>query len=128
MLVEIEKEIYAIPLSSIIETSIIRTSDILNAHNQKVIDFRGKVVPLVFLEEIFEVPRTEPVNDGFHSVVIVRKNDKLAGLVVDSFIGQQEIVLKSLGNYLTNIFAISGATILGNGKVALIVDCNALIK
>jgi len=128
MLVEIEKEIYAIPLSSIIETSIIRTSDIMNAHNQKVIDFRGKVVPLVFLEEIFEVPRKELQDDEFHSVVIVRKGEKLAGLVVDSFIGQQEIVLKSLGNYLTNIFAISGATILGNGKVALIVDCNALIK
>ncbi|MDM5246958.1 chemotaxis protein CheW [Lysinibacillus sp. G4S2] len=128
MLVEIEKEIYAIPLSSIIETSIIRSSEIMNAHNQKVIDFRGKVVPLVFLEEIFEVPRKEPKNDEFHSVVIVRKGEKLAGLVVDSFIGQQEIVLKSLGNYLTNIFAISGATILGNGKVALIVDCNALIK
>lgn len=128
MLVEIENEIYAIPLSSIIETSIIRQSDILNAHNQKVIDFRGKVVPLVFLEEIFEVPRAEQKDDGFHSVVIVRKGDKLAGLVVDSFIGQQEIVLKSLGNYLTNIFAISGATILGNGKVALIVDCNALMK
>lgn len=127
MLVEIEKEIYAIPLSSIIETSIIRNSDILNAHNQKVIDFRGKVVPLIFLEEVFEVPRNEEVNDEFHSVVIVRKGDKLAGLVVDSFIGQQEIVLKSLGNYLTNIFAISGATILGNGKVALIVDCNALM-
>jgi len=128
MLVEIEKEIYAVPLSSIIETSIIRNSDILNAHNQKVIDFRGKVVPLVFLEEIFDVPRKETFDDEFHSVVIVRKGDKLAGLVVDSFIGQQEIVLKSLGNYLTNIFAISGATILGNGKVALIVDCNALIK
>ncbi|WP_336634341.1 chemotaxis protein CheA [Lysinibacillus fusiformis] len=128
MLVEIEKEIYAIPLSSIIETSIIRSSEIMNAHNQKVIDFRGKVVPLVFLEEIFEVPRTESQDEEFHSVVIVRKGEKLAGLVVDSFIGQQEIVLKSLGNYLTNIFAISGATILGNGKVALIVDCNALIK
>ncbi|EFI70396.1 chemotaxis protein [Lysinibacillus fusiformis ZC1] len=128
MLVEIEKEIYAIPLSSIIETSIIRSSEIMNAHNQKVIDFRGKVVPLVFLEEIFEVPRQEQQDEEFHSVVIVRKGEKLAGLVVDSFIGQQEIVLKSLGNYLTNIFAISGATILGNGKVALIVDCNALIK
>ncbi|WP_427071550.1 chemotaxis protein CheW [Lysinibacillus fusiformis] len=128
MLVEIEKEIYAIPLSSIIETSIIRSSEIMNAHNQKVIDFRGKVVPLVFLEEIFEVPRKESQDEEFHSVVIVRKGEKLAGLVVDSFIGQQEIVLKSLGNYLTNIFAISGATILGNGKVALIVDCNALIK
>ncbi|MFJ9463882.1 chemotaxis protein CheA [Viridibacillus arvi] len=128
MLVEIEKEIYAIPLSSIIETSIIRSSDIMNAHNQKVIDFRGKVVPLVFLEEIFEVPRNEAVDEEFHSVVIVRKGEKMAGLVVDSFIGQQEIVLKALGNYLTNVFAISGATILGNGKVALIVDCNALIK
>ena len=52
----------------------------------------------------------------------------MAGLVVDSFIGQQEIVLKSLGNYLTNVFAISGATILGNGEVALIIDCNSLIK
>ena len=128
MLVEIESETYAVPLSSIIETSIIRNSDILNAHNQKVIDFRGKVVPLVFLDEIFEVPRPQAKEDDFHSVVIVRKGEKLAGLVVDSFIGQQEIVLKSLGNYLTNIFAISGATILGNGKVALIVDCNALMK
>ncbi|RIJ69266.1 chemotaxis protein CheA [Rummeliibacillus sp. TYF005] len=128
MLVEIEKEIYAIPLSSIIETSIIRNSDIMNAHNQKVIDFRGKVVPLVFLEEIFEVTRTEPADDEFHSVVLVRKGEKMAGLVVDSFIGQQEIVLKSLGNYLTNVFAISGATILGNGEVALIIDCNSLIK
>ena len=128
MLVEIEAEVYAIPLTSIIETSIIRSSDILNAHNQKVIDFRGKVVPLVFLDEIFEVPREQSQGDEFHSVVIVRKGEKMAGLVVDSFIGQQEIVLKSLGNYLTNIFAISGATILGNGKVALIVDCNALMK
>lgn len=128
MLVEVDKEIYAIPLSSIIETSIIKSTDILNAHNQKVIDFRGKVVPLLFLEEIFDVPRNEAIDDEFHSVVIVRKGEKLAGLVVDSFIGQQEIVLKSLGNYLRNIFAISGATILGNGKVALIVDCNALMK
>lgn len=126
MLVELGKEIYAIPLSSIIETAIIRSSDILNAHNQKVIDFRGKVVPLVFLEDVFNVPR-ETNEDEFHSVVLVRKGDKLAGLVVDSFIGQQEIVLKSLGEYLTSVFAISGATILGNGQVALIVDCNALI-
>lgn len=128
MLVEIEKEVYAIPLSSIIETSIIKKSDILNAHNQQVIDFRGKVVPLVFLDETFSVPREQHEEDDFLSVVLVRKGDKTAGLVVDSFIGQQEIVLKSLGNYLTNVFAISGATILGNGQVALIIDCNALIK
>ncbi|UOE57177.1 chemotaxis protein CheA [Cytobacillus oceanisediminis] len=127
MLVEIEKEKYAIPLSSIIETAIIRKEDILSAHNQKVIDFRGKVVPLLSLKEIFEVP-SESHEEEFISVVIVRKGEKMAGLVVDSFIGQQEVVLKSLGNYLTSVFAISGATILGDGQVALIVDCNALIK
>ncbi|MDF2039733.1 chemotaxis protein CheA [Cytobacillus oceanisediminis] len=127
MLVEIEKEKYAIPLSSIIETAIVRKEDILSAHNQKVIDFRGKVVPLLSLKEIFEVP-SESHEEEFISVVIVRKGEKMAGLVVDSFIGQQEVVLKSLGNYLTSVFAISGATILGDGQVALIVDCNALIK
>lgn len=127
MLTEIKNEKYAIPLSSIIETAIVRKEDILNAHNQRVIDFRGKVVPLVFLKEIFEVPSSNE-EENFYSVVIVRKGEKMAGLVVDSFIGQQEVVLKSLGNYLTDVFAISGATILGDGQVALIIDCNALIK
>ncbi len=127
MLVEIQNEKYAIPLSSIIETAIVKKEDILHAHNQKVIDFRGKVVPLLFLRDIFEVPVIKE-EDDFLSVVIVRKGEKMAGLVVDSFIGQQEVVLKSLGNYLTSVFAISGATILGDGQVALIIDCNALIK
>jgi len=127
MLVEIQQEKYAIPLSSIIETAIVNKSDVLQAHNQTVIDFRGKVVPLLFLKDIFEVPVTKE-EEEFYSVVIVRKGEKLAGFVVDSFIGQQEVVLKSLGNYLTNAFAISGATILGDGQVALIVDSNALIK
>ncbi len=127
MLVEIEAEKYAIPLSSIIETAIVKKEEIMNAHNQRVIDFRGKVVPLLFLEDVFEVPKDSEEED-LYSVVIVRKGEKMAGLVVDSFIGQQEIVLKSLGNYLNDVFAISGATILGDGQVALIVDCNALIK
>lgn len=126
MLVAIQNEKYAIPLSSIIETAIIKKEDIMNAHDQQVIDFRGKVLPLLFLKDIFEVPISQ-VEEEFLSVVIVRKGDKLAGLVVDSFIGQLEIVLKSLGNYLTSAFAISGATILGDGQVALIIDCNTLI-
>ncbi|MDX1772099.1 MAG: chemotaxis protein CheA, partial [Planococcaceae bacterium] len=79
MLVEIEEEMFAIPLSSIIETAIIRSTDILNAHNQKVIDFRGKVVPLVFLDDVFSVPRNEQSDEEFLSVVIVRKGDKMAG-------------------------------------------------
>ncbi|MFT4413583.1 chemotaxis protein CheA [Fredinandcohnia humi] len=127
MLVEVQKEKYAIPLSSIIETAIVKKDDILHAHNQKVIDFRGKVVPLLNMKDIFDVP-THSEEDDYYSVVIVKKGEKSAGLVVDSFIGQQEVVLKSLGNYLTSVFAISGATILGDGQVALIVDCNALIK
>ncbi|MGO4887760.1 chemotaxis protein CheW [Anaerobacillus sp. MEB173] len=127
MLVEVQNEKYAIPLSSIIETAIVKKEDILAAHNQKVIDFRGSIVPLVNLKTVFDVPIIKEQDDYF-SIVIVRKGEKMAGLVVDSFIGQQEIVLKSLGNYLTNVFAISGATILGDGQVALIIDCNALIK
>lgn len=127
MLVELQNEKYAIPLSSIIETAVIKKEEILQAHNQKVIDFRGKIVPLVYLTEIFEVP-VKNNNDDFVSIIIVRKGEKMAALVVDSFIGQQEIVLKSLGNYLDSVFAISGATILGDGQVALIVDCNSLIK
>ncbi|QGH34555.1 chemotaxis protein CheA [Gracilibacillus salitolerans] len=127
LLVEVEKEKYAIPLSSIIETAIISKSEILNAHNKKVIDFRGKVVPLIDLKNVFEVP-TEKQDDEFYSIVIIRKGDRMAGLVVDTFIGQQEIVLKSLGDYLGDVFAISGATILGDGQVALIVDTNTLIN
>jgi two-component system chemotaxis sensor kinase CheA len=127
MLVELQNEKYAIPLSSIIETAVIKKDAILQAHNQQVIDFRGKIVPLVYLTEIFEVP-VETGNEDYVSLIIVRKGEKMAALAVDSFIGQQEIVLKSLGNYLSSVFAISGATILGDGQVALIIDCNALIK
>ncbi|CDQ40094.1 chemotaxis protein CheA [Virgibacillus salexigens] len=127
LLIELQQEKYAIPLSSIIETAIIHRDDIMHAHNTKVIDFRGKVVPLSFLNDIFEVPTTDE-EDPYLSVVIVKKGEKLTGLIVDSFIGQQEVVLKSLGNYLSNTFAISGATILGDGEVALIIDSNSLIK
>ncbi|KAB8138757.1 chemotaxis protein CheA [Gracilibacillus oryzae] len=127
LLVEVEKEKYAVPLSSIIETAIIHKSEILNAHNKKVIDFRGKVVPLISLKEVFEVPQAEEEDDYF-SVVIIRKGDKMAGLIVNKFVGQQEIVLKSLGDYLGDVFGISGATILGDGQVALILDTNTLIN
>ncbi|MFS0613166.1 chemotaxis protein CheW [Lederbergia ruris] len=128
LLVEVGAEKYAIPLSSIIETAIIKTSDIMTAHNQPVIDFRGSVVPLVSLQDVFHVEEATQSDSEFVSIVIVRKAEKMAALAVESFIGQQEIVLKSLGNYLAEVFAISGATILGDGQVALIVDCNALIK
>lgn len=127
LLVELQQEKYAIPLSSVIETVIVKKEDILSAHNQKIIDFRGMIIPLVFLKDVFSVPMIKE-DDEYVSVVIVKKGNNTAGLVVDSFIGQHEVVLKSLGNYLTNIKAISGATILGDGEVALIIDSNALVR
>ncbi|WP_202077122.1 chemotaxis protein CheA [Caldalkalibacillus salinus] len=127
MLVKVSTEKYAIPLNTIEETAVIPKADVMSAHSGKVIDYRGKVIPLVFLREVFGLGN-DGVRDDAVSVVIVKKGDEMAGLVVDSFIGQQEVVLKSLGNYLTEIFAISGATILGDGQVALIIDTNALVK
>jgi two-component system chemotaxis sensor kinase CheA len=127
LLVELQDEKYAIPLSSIIETAVIHEKEIKQVHHNQVIDFRGNIIPLVFLSEVFSVPKTKEEEESeYHSVVIIKKGEKLTGLVVDAFIGQQEVVLKSLGKYLTNTFAISGATILGNGEVALIIDSNAL--
>src|SRR5699024_11766301 len=96
-------------------------------YKNNVIDFRGNVVPLAYIQTIFDVEKEDPTEDEYVSIVIVRKGNKLTGLIVDSFIGQQEVVLKSLGDYLTNVFAISGATIIGDGEVALIIDTNALI-
>ncbi|WP_068673134.1 chemotaxis protein CheA [Oceanobacillus sp. Castelsardo] len=128
LLVKVKQETYAIPLSSIIETVLLEDDQILSAHGRKVMDFRGQVVPLVSLAEVFEVPSEEETNEKYHAVVVVKKGEMLTGLIVDSFIGQKEVVLKSLGSYLKDVFAISGATILGDGEVALIIDPNALIK
>lgn len=125
LLVELQKEKYAIPLSSIIETLIIQETEILVAHDQKVIDYRGKVLPLIFLKERFEVPVKDKETEDYYPVVVVKKGDKLVGLVVESFIGQQEVVLKPLSRSLGEVEAISGATILGDGQVALIIDPNA---
>lgn len=127
MLVRIGGEKYAIPLSSIVETTAVPSGKIHMVHGNRLIDFRKSVIPVVSLSSVFEVPDAESDEKELH-MVVVRKGDKVAALQVDDFIGQQEIVLKSLGKYLTNIFAISGATILGDGQVALIIDPNALIK
>ncbi|MDB5085320.1 MAG: cheA [Bacilli bacterium] len=126
LLVTAGDEQYAIPLNSIIETNLLQSSDIKQVQQQDVMDFRGNVIPLLYLKQIFEIPQTQPF-DNCH-VVVIRKGNRMAALVVDSFIGQQEIVLKSLGEFLAgDVFAISGATILGDGQVSLIIDCNALI-
>ncbi|WP_313122664.1 chemotaxis protein CheW, partial [Exiguobacterium sp.] len=125
MLVELGQETYAIPLTAIIETTSLRKSAILQAHREKVFDFRGQLVPLISLNEVYGLPQHEA---EAYSVVVVRSGEKLAGLIVSELIGQQEIVMKPLGSYLEGIRAISGATILGDGQVALIIDSNALLR
>lgn len=128
MLVRLGSEKYAIPLSSIVETSAIQKSQIRNIQGTKMIDYRKSVIPLVSVSTLFQVPDFNEDLEEETEIVVVRKGDKQVALMVDEFIGQQEIVLKTLGKYLTGIFAISGATILGDGQVALIIDPNALIK
>ncbi|MDQ1913329.1 chemotaxis protein CheA [Paenibacillus sp. GD4] len=128
MLIRVGGEKYAIPLSSIVETAAIKKEQIRYVHGIRMIDYRKSVIPLVPLAQLFEVPGAMEELSDETQIVVIRKGEKMAALIVDEFIGQQEIVLKSLGKYLTNLFAVSGATILGDGQVALIIDTNALIK
>lgn len=128
MLVRLGSEKYAIPLSSIVETSAIQKNQIRNIHGNKMVEYRNNVIPLVSLSTLFNVPDFNEDMEEETEIVVVRKGDKQVALMVDEFIGQQEIVLKTLGKYLSGLFAISGATILGDGQVALIIDPNALIK
>ncbi|GMX62142.1 chemotaxis protein CheA [Paenibacillus elgii] len=128
MLIRLNNEKYAIPLSSIVETMAVRQEQIRSVHGNRMVEYRTGVIPLVSLADLFDVPGGTNISENETQVVIIRKGDKMAALVVDEFIGQQEIVLKTLGKYLTKLFAVSGATILGDGQVALIIDTNALIK
>ena len=127
LMVVIGEEKYAIALGSIDTIESVTENDIKYVENREVINLRGIVIPIVRLDSILNVPKTKE-SDGDLIVVIVKKGDQLAGLVVDELMGQQEIVIKSLGKYINCASRIiSGATILGDGEVALILDTNVLI-
>lgn len=128
MLVRLGSEKYAIPLSSIVETAIVQREQVRNIHGNKMITFRESLIPYLSLSEVFGVPDFNDADEKETEIVVIRKGDRLAAVSVEEFIGQSEIVLKSMGNYLPAIEGISGATILGDGQVALIVDPNAFIK
>ncbi len=126
LMVEVGNEKYAIPLGSIETIEDIALDDVKYVQNKEVINLRSSVIPLIRLDKILDV---EPTGEELVSltVVIVKKGDKLAGLVVDNLIGQLEIVIKSIGKYINNSKLISGATILGDGEIALILDVNVLV-
>ncbi len=127
LLVEVEGEIYSIPLSSVLETLRVDQRQFHIIGGQEVLKLRDMVLPLVRLETVFRVQRnSEP--DDFCYVVVVGSADKRMGLVVTRLVGQQEVAIKSLGNYLANIPGIAGSTILGDGRVALIIDPIGLVE
>ena len=126
LMVVVGEEKYAISLGSIQTLEDVPASDVKLVQNKEVIHLRGTVIPLIRLNEVLDVER-KPTNEENLIVVIVKKGDRLAGLVIDELIGQQEIVIKSLGRYIKQCKFISGATILGDGEIALILDANTLI-
>ena len=126
LMVEIRDEKYAIALGSISNIESIPVNEIKYFHAQEVIHLRGAVIPLIRLDQVLDMEEKQEEPENL-TVVIVKKGDSLAGLVVDNLIGQQEIVIKSLGKYINNNKIISGATILGDGEVALILDVNTLM-
>ncbi|HEX3011073.1 MAG TPA: chemotaxis protein CheA [Syntrophomonadaceae bacterium] len=125
LMVEVGEEIYAIPLSSVDETTMITGKDIKMVQNQEVIMLRGNILPLYRLADVLQVPDHTGAADEMY-VVVVRKGEQQIGLVVDTLIGQQEIVIKSLGKLLTGIPGIAGAIVAGDGNVRLILDITTL--
>jgi len=126
LLVEVESEIYSIPLSSVLETLRVEQKLFHLIGGQEVLKLRDMVLPLLRLQNKFNVQQRSEYDD-FCYVVVIGSADKRMGLVVSRLVGQQEVAIKSLGNYLANIPGIGGSTILGDGRVALIVDPAGLI-
>ncbi|WP_350344972.1 chemotaxis protein CheA [Proteinivorax tanatarense] len=126
LLIKVGKESYAIPLSSVVETAAINRKEIQKVGRQEVFMFRGNVLPIVNLSSVLDIKATKDSEQV--SLVIVKKGDKQLGLLVDDLIGQQEIVIKSLGQLLSDVTGFSGATISGDGKVMLILDTNTLFN
>ncbi|MCR4744381.1 MAG: chemotaxis protein CheA [Lachnospiraceae bacterium] len=125
LMVLVGGEKYAIALGNIQTIENVTKDDIRLVENREVIQLRGTVIPIIRLSEILDIQSEKEQDDLV--IVIVKKGESLAGLVVDELEGQQEIVIKSLGKYIKPSRIISGATILGDGEVALILDSNALI-
>ena len=126
LMVKVGEEKYAIPLGSINGIEDIAKEDISLVQSKEVINLRGRVIPILRLHDILD---TEPLEEDPESliVVIMQKAEQQVGLVIDELIGQQETVIKSLGHHITCDKLFSGATILGDGEVALILDTNTLM-
>jgi two-component system chemotaxis sensor kinase CheA len=127
LLVGVGSETFAVPLSSVLEVVHTAKKDVSTVHGRSVIRLRETVLPLVEISEILEVPGRDESAQRFHTVVVGIGTHKF-GIVVDRLIGQKEIVIKPLGAYLKNIPGIAGSTILGDGRVIMILDAGELLR
>jgi two-component system chemotaxis sensor kinase CheA len=125
LMINIGNEKYAIPLGTIQNIEDVRKEDIQLVQKQEVIVVRNEIIPIIRLHNVLGLPEED--DKELMMGVIVKKGERQVGFIIDSLIGQQEIVIKSLGKHLSGIDIIAGATILGNGEVALILDINSLI-
>ncbi len=126
LLVGVQEEYYAIPLSSVLETVRISHDEIYTVDGKSVLRLRDEVLSLVCLSDIFKVDAILESNSDVY-VVIIGLADQKIGVIVDYLIGQEEVVIKSLGYYLKNTRGIAGATVRGDGKITLIVDVGAMM-
>ncbi len=126
LLVGVQEEYYAIPLSSVLETVRISQDEIYTVDSKSVLRLRDEVLSLVRLSDIFKVDAILESNSDVY-VVIIGLADQKIGVIVDYLIGQEEVVIKSLGYYLKNTRGIAGATVRGDGKITLIVDVGAMM-
>ncbi|WQS55396.1 chemotaxis histidine kinase/response regulator CheAY2 [Helicobacter pylori] len=127
LLVGVQEEYYAIPLSSVLETVRISQDEIYTVDGKSVLHLRDEVLSLVRLSDIFKVDAILESNSDVY-VVIIGLADQKIGVIVDYLIGQEEVVIKSLGYYLKNTRGIAGATVRGDGKITLIVDVGAMME
>lgn len=125
LMVALGEQVYAFPLTNVVETLALKPGEIRRVRHNEVIVVRGRVLPLIRLAHLFN-QESNPGERVF--VVVLGSGDKKVGVVVDRLIGEQEIVIKSLGSYLGQVSGLSGATILGDGSVALIVDARSIVK
>ncbi|GEA17660.1 chemotaxis protein CheA [Moorella sp. E306M] len=127
LLVQAGGRVYAFPLANVVEIISITPDDIQYVHRQQVVVVRGRVLPLIYLGQALGVAGAVPAGENY-AVVIVGLAEKQIGFIVDNLIGEQEIVIKSLGNFIGKIPGIAGATIMGDGSVALILDVRSLVN
>lgn len=127
LIVGVQEEFYAIPLSSVLETVRISQEEIYTVDGKSVLRLRDEILPLMHMSNIFDI-QNDFGNSNEIYVVIIGLAEQKIGMIVDSLIGQEEVVIKSLGEYLKNIQGIAGATVRGDGKITLIVDVVAIME